>query len=422
MSDSAREIEAMFTRIEPGPRMIEGELIRNVYRMLGLPGKAATIEVGIRMVDESTLREIAQLIRNQGLLERLEEPGHRLIDGSLWKSVVLQAFSPLFTTYVAGAVHFDGVTFLRNLSLQSLDSPYYSFSFWVRWAATTTGSNMLFAHDVGGLFRPVGAVGQTASPSEFFSFFSNLAGTATYEVHSGVQITSGQWHHVIGAIDTSGAKAARIYLDDVSSTVIAANTGGGFSNVTNGKNCYVGADLGGDRQIADFADIRLAPGQNWMVNGDIPLETRRLFIDENKQPVNPAIATSVMGLPSVLFSGDAASFGTNKGWGGAFTTTGTLTNAATGPSVPAPINTVAPAITGTPVTGATLVCDTGTWIHSPTSYAFAWQRDGVPLGVTTPDYRVMGTDRSHQLSCLVTASNAAGASAPKSSNVVSIPP
>jgi hypothetical protein len=36
--------------------------------------------------------------------------------------------------------------------------------------------------------------------------------------------------------------------------------------------------------------------------------------------------------PAVCFSGNASTFGTNKGTGGAFTTTGTLTDADTSPS------------------------------------------------------------------------------------------
>src|SRR4051812_21451076 len=55
-------------------------------------------------------------------------------------------------------------------------------------------------------------------------------------------------------------------------------------------------------------------------------------IVSNGKPVDPAVAVAAFGTPAVFLSGDASTFSTNKGTGGTFTTTGTLTNAATSPS------------------------------------------------------------------------------------------
>ncbi len=47
--------------------------------------------------------------------------------------------------------------------------------------------------------------------------------------------------------------------------------------------------------------------------------------------------------------------------------------------LPAPVNTKAPEITGTPLPGETLSCSTGTWTNSPESYAYEWRLEGVQI-------------------------------------------
>jgi hypothetical protein len=59
---------------------------------------------------------------------------------------------------------------------------------------------------------------------------------------------------------------------------------------------------------------------------------RAKFIDTHGKPVDPSVAVAAFGTPTVLLSGDSSGFIANKGTGGAFTLTGTLTNAATSPS------------------------------------------------------------------------------------------
>lgn len=334
MLDPAREIAGLVAGIEPGPRMIEGALLKNIYVMLGLPGRAATVEVGIRMVDEGTLRELAQLMGQAGVVEALEETGPRLVSGTLWKAIADEAFKPLFEPYVAHGVHFDGVTFLGNPGLNAADTPFYGFSFWLRYEAPLLGSALTFGHDVGaGVLRPAGAFTQNAL-GEFFSLWRSPDTLNSLEAHSTLVLAPSLWHHVMGAVDTNhpqGQKIAAIYVDGIRSTAPPTDIGAAFFNAIAGKDVRVGGDATGDAQVADLADIRLAPGQNWLVGGDIPESTRALFIDADGKPVNPAIATAALGQPAMLFSGDAASLPTNQGYGGPFTLTGTLTNAATAP-------------------------------------------------------------------------------------------
>jgi uncharacterized protein YukE len=81
-----------------------------------------------------------------------------------------------------------------------------------------------------------------------------------------------------------------------------------------------------------------------------------------------------------------------------------------------PVNTVPPAITGTPQDGQTLSADDGTWTGTaPISYSYQWRRcdaDGSNCsdisGATNATHNVNGDDVGHALRIVVTATNAAG--------------
>jgi hypothetical protein len=86
-----------------------------------------------------------------------------------------------------------------------------------------------------------------------------------------------------------------------------------------------------------------------------------------------------------------------------------------------PVNTVAPQIQGTPTQGQTVTCAQGTWTNSPTGYAFAWQRNGSPIGgATSSSYVIQAADVGQSLTCVVTASNAAGSGQASSAAVVPV--
>jgi Carboxypeptidase regulatory-like domain len=88
---------------------------------------------------------------------------------------------------------------------------------------------------------------------------------------------------------------------------------------------------------------------------------------------------------------------------------------------PKPVNTASPVLSGTPAVGSTLSCSHGSWEHNPTSYAYAWKRDGSPIsGQTASSYTVQGADAGHGVSCEVTATNGGG-SATATSNTVNVP-
>lgn len=71
-----------------------------------------------------------------------------------------------------------------------------------------------------------------------------------------------------------------------------------------------------------------------------------------------------------------------------------------------PINSVLPAITGTPTEGETLTCSTGTWSNTPDAYAYQWNRSGLAIAGATASTRVLAAaDVDETLTCTVKATN-----------------
>jgi len=90
-----------------------------------------------------------------------------------------------------------------------------------------------------------------------------------------------------------------------------------------------------------------------------------------------------------------------------------------------PTNTAAPTLIVAPTLKATvypvLSCLPGSWAGNPTSLVYRWLRNGVVVaGQTSSSYAAQSTDAGYGISCEVTASNGAGATAAVS-NTVQIP-
>jgi hypothetical protein len=82
-----------------------------------------------------------------------------------------------------------------------------------------------------------------------------------------------------------------------------------------------------------------------------------------------------------------------------------------------PVNTALPVVTGT----TTLTTTNGNWTYVPTSYAYIWLRGGVPItGATGQSYTVVAADSGTNITCRVTASNAAGSTSAMS-NPIAVP-
>lgn len=85
-----------------------------------------------------------------------------------------------------------------------------------------------------------------------------------------------------------------------------------------------------------------------------------------------------------------------------------------------PVNIDAPFVTGTGAVGSVLSCTLGNWSYSPTGYARQWLRNlGNIPGATAANYTLVAADASNNVSCRITASNAAG-SASSVSNAIAV--
>lgn len=86
-------------------------------------------------------------------------------------------------------------------------------------------------------------------------------------------------------------------------------------------------------------------------------------------------------------------------------------------ATPPPANTVLPAISGVNDIGQTLTVSDGTWSGSPTSYSYQWKRGGSSIGgATASTYVLTPSDSGAAITCVVTATNAGGATPATSSN------
>jgi len=87
-----------------------------------------------------------------------------------------------------------------------------------------------------------------------------------------------------------------------------------------------------------------------------------------------------------------------------------------------PTNTVAPVVSGVPKTTRTLSVTNGTWINSPTSYTYQWQRNNSTNigGATSSTYVVQNADLGYTINCRVTAINAFGSSTANSNSTAAV--
>lgn len=237
--------------------------------------------------------------------------------------------------YVAEAVHFDGATQLAIASLANAggaNTDKFSVAFWVRPTGESSGA--FFASDPAATYGAYSYLGNSDAyvgleDSSFTNIRSRLFGAGVSEYI---------WLFCISTGDMSSRKMASFTCQ--ARNISSSNSGSDNDDIGTDPFVFSLQGLpfvfGGDTfqfAIADVADVRIMPGVSLLDESDqISAETLALFIDENGKPVDPSVATAALGAPCILFSGNATTFVTNQGTGGAFTLTGTLTNATTSPS------------------------------------------------------------------------------------------
>jgi peptidoglycan hydrolase-like protein with peptidoglycan-binding domain len=244
------------------------------------------------------------------------------------------ASPPSPAPYVAKAVHFDGATTLHIASLSTTDNNTFSFVIWSKIQAPDyAGADPFFDTDPENNYTTLAGIGSSFS-SQFEAYDASGSGPAIKEGVTAGTLPAAQWNVVIASVNSTTG-VMKVYRGDTDITGSLGINGIPFSLVNNGLSFWFGGDPFGFDITGDISDVWIAPGQSLLDGGgDIPEATRRKFIGADGKPVDLGSDCSApTGMaPAVCFSGDASTFGTNKGTGGAFTLTGTLTDAGTSPS------------------------------------------------------------------------------------------
>jgi Bacterial Ig-like domain (group 3) len=107
---------------------------------------------------------------------------------------------------------------------------------------------------------------------------------------------------------------------------------------------------------------------------------------------------------------------------------GAVTSTAVGPVLPpAPVNTTAPAVSGTAEQGDTLSVSNGTWSNSPSAYRYAWEEcnsagnNCSPItGATSSSYTLSAADVGNRIMCIVIASGPGGSTSAPSNTTAAV--
>jgi hypothetical protein len=70
--------------------------------------------------------------------------------------------------------------------------------------------------------------------------------------------------------------------------------------------------------------------------------------------------------------------------------------------------------------GALLSCTLGNWYGSPNSRTYQWKIDGTNVGTSVATYTRLAGDIGKTATCVMTATNVAGTSAPVTSNAITV--
>jgi hypothetical protein len=113
----------------------------------------------------------------------------------------------------------------------------------------------------------------------------------------------------------------------------------------------------------------------------------------------------------------------NRGKGGALTPLqmGNAITAELSKLFP-PVNTSPPIVSGAGTVGQVLTSTVGNWTYVPTSYTYQWRRNGAIISAapSSPNYTLVALDSGANISCQVTAINAAGSTMGPASNAIAV--
>lgn len=230
------------------------------------------------------------------------------------------------SSYHADAVHFDGDAAIRINSLTCVDETSLAISYWIK-EADANDNHLLWVSDRA---HAENCQLYYAIRKPRLQLFGPLGAN---EIENSAAYSADAWHHILISVD-SAAGRHKFYVDDVDVTTVISSDADVVADF-NGKDFSFGDDGFEFFITADVSEFWFAVGQSLTDGGGtIPQATRRKFISASGKPVDLGAdgSTPTGTAPTIFFSGNSSGFATNKGTGGAFTLTGSLTNAATSPS------------------------------------------------------------------------------------------
>jgi hypothetical protein len=228
-------------------------------------------------------------------------------------------------SYMASAVNFDGANdyLLRGADLTgNADSKTGLLSLWIKMTGSDSANQVVFttANNRIRLRR--------LATNLFYVSAQNSAGTTILEMNTAnaYTIASG-WSHILASWDLA-ATTGQLYLNDASDKAGSDPTPTNDTIDYTDTNYAIGASSAGSAKTdADYADMYLWLGTYLDLS---VTANRRLFIDVDGRPVGRSAAYATLGTPIVALHSGLAAWHTNKGTGGGFSLTGSLT-AADGP-------------------------------------------------------------------------------------------
>lgn len=229
--------------------------------------------------------------------------------------------------YVAVGVHLDGTFWaLLDGNLVTADSPYYSFSGWVRLLTYPAEGGFMMFYDI----SPPGAESGPYVSSDrsigFEAFNPDTGFGMSVETSTAIFGADAMWKHLFGWLDnTAGQQAGKIYLDgvDVTNTVqFDAPQSFPFA----GKEF----DLPDNTIASDAPKLAMDMADWWIAPGVLETDVTKFRDPVSGRPKNPANFPAA----AFLLTGDKDHFLLNPtGSEGALTVqAGSLTNASTSPS------------------------------------------------------------------------------------------
>ena len=170
-------------------------------------------------------------------------------------------------------------------------------------------------------------------------------------------------------------------------------------NYTQGAGGTLRTEIAGTAPGTQFD--RLSVGGSATLNGTLAIVNAPAF--------DPALSDTFEILSAGSVSGTFSSLtGAQQPSGKTYSATYNADDVTLSIAQSPPSNTSPPSISGSPVDGRTLTCNSGTWTGAPT-FSYQWLRDGVAIpGATGSTYTLMPADVGRQITCRVTGTNGAG--------------